>query len=172
MYPPHFCLRYQTLCFYCPKLLPDDLSRRLHIANSPPCYAAQRAVLEQAQRQRLDRERHMGDQGRQSAALSSPDAPASTSKRRRVTVESIPDETETNARAPTWQPSRALDTPSTSATNEVSGPSNSGQLSRTPASDCSGGRRWRRYRGLIWTPICVRVAGWRILIILRLPSYC
>lgn len=134
-------------CFYCPKILPDDSARSQHIANSPECTAAQRAALTRAT-ERLsppEQQRHTAEnkeKGRQGAVSNAPDAPVPVNKRPRVTVETVPDETEVSQRTTVGQSSCE----SVLGTDEMD--AEPGPSTQAPSGDREPGRRTRRYRGL------------------------
>ncbi|KAG9124258.1 hypothetical protein FRC07_012231 [Ceratobasidium sp. 392] len=92
---------HQKRCFYCPKVLPNDSARFRHIADTPECRAAQQAALLKAvEKQEAERQRQQPTPaGRDEAARRNPSGTSDTSgeppspgKRRKVTVETVPDE--------------------------------------------------------------------------------
>ncbi|KAG9118351.1 hypothetical protein FRC07_007166 [Ceratobasidium sp. 392] len=83
-------------CFYCPKVLANDSARSRHIFDSPACKAAQHKVLLKA-KERQEAEHQRGNTGKRGAIPQAitPDKTntgESTAKRRKVTVETVPDE--------------------------------------------------------------------------------
>ncbi|KAG9121340.1 hypothetical protein FRC07_002734, partial [Ceratobasidium sp. 392] len=89
---------HEKRCFYCPKLLPDNSTRSRHIFDSPACKAAQdedlrrAAKWQEAERQRTNTGKRGAIPQPSTNASNEANAAGSTSKRRKVTVETVPDE--------------------------------------------------------------------------------
>ncbi|KAF8605770.1 hypothetical protein BDV93DRAFT_506419 [Ceratobasidium sp. AG-I] len=98
----------------CLKTLVNDSAWRQHIANSPQCRAAEHAALkEEVERQRKAKSEQdmakLGHPGPRLAASGVPKATTSAGKCRKVTVETVVDESEMELHAPMGQPLQSLD---------------------------------------------------------------
>ncbi|KAG8793369.1 hypothetical protein FRC12_002889 [Ceratobasidium sp. 428] len=90
-------------CFFCPKTFTNDSTRRQHIVDSSECSAAQHAILERAAASqaaiRRGPDSSEGAPSEQPARSNTPDRSTPANKRRRVTVEDVPDQDAPNSAA-------------------------------------------------------------------------
>ncbi|KAB5587944.1 hypothetical protein CTheo_8614 [Ceratobasidium theobromae] len=94
---------HRARCFYCPKELPNDSARRLHIEATLECQEAQRTQLQAVITKKREAEHRLGSltasQAAQTSASEVP-SPLLNTRKRKVTVETIPDEDDPLQRSP------------------------------------------------------------------------
>jgi hypothetical protein len=129
-------------CFYCPKELPSDSARRRHIESTPKCLEAQRARLQKAiaKKQEAERQRTapMLSTTTQSGASKASNTLQTMTKKRKVTVETVPDEDDPPQLTPPIPSPQSSTAASQGPISDTSG---------QPCAPAAGHRKARRMRG-------------------------